>query len=798
MTARMIRFRGPIAALPPDDVATLLERRTASDDSIHRRTREIVARVRTGGDTMLRALALEFDGVVLGSLEVPARALHDALDSADAPFRRALERAARNITAAHCAFAPAQVEVETEPGIVVGRRPDPLTRAGVYAPGGSAAYASSVLMGAIPARVSGVGEIILCSPPSADGLPSAAIRAAAAVAGVDRVFALGGAGAIAAMAFGTESVPRVDRIVGPGNAYVAEAKQQLCGMVGIDAPAGPSELLVIADESASPQLIAREMIAQAEHDERACVVAVLVNQPVEPVLSALAAAAATTPRRDIVARALATHGALLDARDLDEALDFGARYAPEHLLLAVADPEALLPMVRNAGTVFLGAAASVAFGDYATGANHVLPTGGRARSYSGLTTSDFLRWTTYQRVTPAAARALACDVEVLAQAEGLPAHAAAARAWSAGGCADIPSRAARHIGRGQYSVIPRYTPDRSPCHVDLSDNTNLWGVPPAAARALRDSTSAACSRYPTSYADELKQAIADYIGVPPECIVTGCGSDDVLDSAFRALVEPGQRIALPDPTFAMVPLFAAVNGIHARPVPLTPDGDVDAGGLLATGADITYLCSPNNPTGRSLSPAAVHHIVEHARGAVILDEAYAEFADHSFVPLACAHEHVLVTRTLSKAFGMAGLRVGYGVGAPALVELVEKARGPYKVSAPAERAAVAALRHDRPWVHEHVQLVRQHRIRLADALNELPGIEAVPSDANFVLARLRPTATTTGLSAVMLTHRLRTRGVAVRPFSALTGLGDAIRITIGPSEMMDHCLSALRAEVACA
>ncbi|HYX90763.1 MAG TPA: histidinol dehydrogenase, partial [Myxococcaceae bacterium] len=300
--------------------------------------------------------------------------------------------------------------------------------AGVYAPGGRAAYPSSVLMGALPARVAGVGEVVLCTPPGRDGAPSDLVLAAAAIARVDRVFAIGGAGAVAALAYGTESVPRVDRIVGPGNAYVAEAKRQVQGRVTIDAPAGPSELLVVADRTASPEAIARELLAQAEHDEDACVVGLVDSEALaKSVIAELETALANAPRREIASKALAERGAVLRYSSADEAWAFAAEFAPEHLLIATADPEADLPRARVAGTIFLGTTSSVAFGDYLTGANHVLPTAGTARSYSGLSLLDFYRWTSWQQVSPDAAARLAPDTAALASAEGLFAHAEAAR-----------------------------------------------------------------------------------------------------------------------------------------------------------------------------------------------------------------------------------------------------------------------------------------------------------------------------------------------------------------------------------
>nr|MBA2684961.1 histidinol dehydrogenase [Gemmatimonadaceae bacterium] len=426
--SELFRWQGSLAALSSAERAQLLDRATSSDGAVRERTTAIVARVRADGDSALIALASELDGVSLQSLAVPKTARVNALATLDPPVRAALERAAQNIEAVHRAILPRTTELEVEPGVVVGRRPDPLDSVGVYAPGGRAAYPSSVLMGVVPARVAGVKRIALCSPPGADGLPSQVVLAAGELAGVSEVYAIGGAGAIAAMAYGTSSVAPVRRIVGPGNAYVAEAKLQVSGVTGIDSPAGPSELLVIADHSASATSVARELLAQAEHDPRAAVVVVALSAEVaQAVRAEIAALLPSEPRRAIIAEALATRGAILWSESLDDAIAFSNDYAPEHLLLALRDPDAALERVRNAGTVFLGATTSVAFGDYMTGANHVLPTGGLARSYSGLSTLDFVRWTTYQRVAPAAAGDLAASVATLAEREGLPAHAAAAR-----------------------------------------------------------------------------------------------------------------------------------------------------------------------------------------------------------------------------------------------------------------------------------------------------------------------------------------------------------------------------------
>jgi histidinol dehydrogenase len=449
----MFRFTGRIVDLDDAERHALFDRGTSADDTVRAATDTIIRRVRADGDAALVALARELDGVAIDVFEVSMDECRAALDSLDPALRSALERSAANIARAHAAWLPRASEVETEPGVVVGRRPDPLTRVGVYTPGGRASYPSSLLMAAVPARVAGVGEIIVCTPPGPDGRPAPVVLAAAAIAGVDRMFALGGAGAIAAMAYGTRNVPRVDRIVGPGNAYVAEAKLQVSGVVGIDSPAGPSELLVIADDSADPDVVAREMLAQAEHDPRAAVVAIGIGVAVAGgIEAAVARALPSTERFEIASQALADRGGVVVAGSHGEAVAFAAEYAPEHLLLALSEPALgdTLASVRNAGTVFVGQESSVAFGDYMTGANHVLPTGGLARSYSGLSTLDFFRWTTYQRVTRAAAEAMANDVARLAEAEGLPAHAAAVRVWEAAN--GTHQQGAANAGRGRANT----------------------------------------------------------------------------------------------------------------------------------------------------------------------------------------------------------------------------------------------------------------------------------------------------------------------------------------------------------
>ena len=319
------------------------------------------------------------------------------------------------------------------------------------------------------------------------------------------------------------------------------------------------------------------------------------------------------------------------------------------------------------------------------------------------------------------------------------------------------------------------------CAVDLSDNTNLWGAPPGTARILTEATQLA-SRYPTSGAAELARVIAHYAGVTPEMVVVGCGSDDVIDSAFRAFGVPGARVAYIEPTFSMVPVFACTNGLV--PVGVTGGDDLDRvlRSLRDARADIVYLCSPNNPTGSALSREFIERVLHELDALVILDEAYGEFTDAPGLELARASDRLLVTRTFSKAFGLAGMRVGYGIACAPVAGAVARARGPYKVGGVAEEVALGAMRDDLQWMRHHALLAVAERRWLERQLAGR-GLAAMTSEANFLLV---PSTRAPELAAA-----LRTRGIGVRAFSALPGIGDALRITAGPRPMMEALTVAL-------
>jgi histidinol-phosphate aminotransferase len=352
------------------------------------------------------------------------------------------------------------------------------------------------------------------------------------------------------------------------------------------------------------------------------------------------------------------------------------------------------------------------------------------------------------------------------------------------------------VGRRLLEDVSLYSPNREPCAIDLSDNTNLWGASPAVMRAMSQSATTAPSRYPPVYADELKRAMGAYLGVDAARIATGCGSDDVLDATLRAFGEPGDIVAYAEPTFPMIPTFATINGLRPAAVRLRRGIVLDADTLIARRAAITYLCSPNNPTGAAFSADEMERVILGAAGIVIVDEAYAEFSGWSAVDLLRRTERLIVVRTMSKAFGLAGLRVGYAAATPWMAREIEKARGPYKVSAIANAAALAALGEGLDWMRDTVRLAAESRERLAERLRAM-GLEPMPSDANFVLVPVPVNAEQVGRS-------MRRRGVAIRPFSLnrtfvrLNGnpAEEAIRITVGPWPMMEACLDALSASLA--
>ena len=389
--------------------------------------RAIIADVEKNGDAALLAYGEKFDGAKLDSLAVSDAEIDEAMAAIPENLRKAMETAAKNIETFHSAQKRDGFCLKNPDGTYMGQKVTPIEKVGLYIPGGTASYPSTVFMNAIPAKIAGCSEIVMVSPPNKEGRIAAPILAAAKMAGVTKVFKVGGAQAIAALAYGTQSVPKVDKIVGPGNAYVAEAKRQVFGRVNIDMIAGPSEILVVADGTCNPAYVAADLLSQAEHDALACAVLVTdsmelaekVSLEVERQLSLL-------PREAIARKAIEGNSQIIVTDDLLSAVEAANELAPEHLELCVDDPENYLPYVRNAGSVFMGKFCPESLGDYIAGPNHTLPTSGTARFSSPLSVDDFIKKTQYTYYTREALAKVADDIAVFARAEGLEAHARAA------------------------------------------------------------------------------------------------------------------------------------------------------------------------------------------------------------------------------------------------------------------------------------------------------------------------------------------------------------------------------------
>ena len=388
---------------------------------------DIIANIRARGDAALYEYCEKFDKAKLSTLLVSAEEIAEARAAVEPKFIEILEEAAENIRAFHSQQVRQSFILNNQRGVVMGQKVTPVDRAGLYVPGGTAAYPSTVLMDAIPAKIAGVPEVVMVTPPGADGKVNPAILAAASVAGVDKIFKLGGAQAVAALAYGTESVPKVDKIVGPGNAFVAEAKKQVFGVVSIDMIAGPSEILIVADDKSDPRCVAADLLSQAEHDRLAS--AVLVTDSADLALAVQAELEVQIPlleRADIARESIDRNGKIIVADTLMAVIDIANELAPEHLELCVDNPFDYLDAIRHAGSIFMGRHTPEALGDYLAGPNHTLPTGGTAKFSSPLSVDDFVKKTQYSYFTRDALAKVAEDVAFFARKEGLTAHAKSA------------------------------------------------------------------------------------------------------------------------------------------------------------------------------------------------------------------------------------------------------------------------------------------------------------------------------------------------------------------------------------
>ncbi|MBS0327537.1 MAG: histidinol dehydrogenase [Proteobacteria bacterium] len=772
----------------------------AQDPEVDRVVAAIIADVRRRGDAALVEYTARFDRHTVASaagLAIGADAMHAAHDALPAPMREALAAAAHRIREFHEHQRGGEFVLGDAEGSTLGQRVTPIDRTGIYVPGGKAAYPSSVLMNAIPAQVAGVREIVMAVP-APGGERNPLVLAAAHLAGVTQAFAIGGAQAIAALAYGTETIRPVDKICGPGNAYVAAAKRRVFGTVGIDMVAGASEVLVLADATANPDWVALDLFAQAEHDELAQALLVTPDAGlIERVAASAARLVAEMPRAAIIAASVAHRGALIRVRDLDEACAIANRIAPEHLELAVADPDALLPKIRHAGAIFLGHHACEAFGDYCAGPDHVLPTGRTARFSSPLGVHDFQKRSSILRINSATAGVLAGIASTLARGEGLVAHARSAEARAAKPVAtplgddavarDAAAVAARTV-RQDVLAMSAYAVPKAGSMIKLDANESPFALPDALRPALAAALAAIpLNRYPDGGADAVQGALRTTLGLADATgLVLGNGSDELIQLITTMVARPGAVVLAPEPTFVMYAIYAKHAGVRYVGVPLDADLELDVGAMLAAIARehpaLVWLASPNNPTGTLFPRDSIERILRAAPGLVVVDEAYCAYARESILGRAQRFSNLLVLRTLSKT-GMAGLRLGYAVGDRAWTRPLDALRSPYNLNALTQAAATVLLADPAPFAQQ-AAAVRAERARLAAALAALPGVRVFPSEANFVLVRVADAGATS--------TALREAGILVKNVhGAHPLLANCLRITVGTAAENDALIAAL-------
>ena len=788
------------------------------DQGIEQAVSAILADVQARGDEALMDYTRRFDRLDVheaAGLRLSQSELQAALDGLPAAERQALERAAERIRRYHEHQRTSSWMYTEADGTRLGQRVLPLDRVGLYVPGGKAAYPSSVLMNAIPAQVAGVKELVMVVP-TPDGVRNPAVLAAACLAGIQEVYTIGGAQAVAALAYGTRSIRPVDKIVGPGNAYVAEAKRRVFGTVGIDMIAGPSEILVVSDGSVPADWVAVDLFSQAEHDEMAQAILISPDAAfLDAVAEAIARLLPGQPRRAVIGKSLADRGALIHVRSMQEAAELVNRVAPEHLELAVRDVDGLLADIRHAGAIFMGRWGCEALGDYCAGPSHVLPTMRTPRFSSPLGVYDFQKRSSLIEPSATGADYLAKVAATLARAEGLEAHAQSAE-YRLGGDAHqaaagtvsparIAARVERHVRPDVQRMAAYHVADATDA-IKLDAMENPWRLPGALQAELAQRLAAlAINRYPSGNTyTALKQAIARHDGLDGiDGLVLGNGSDELISLLCQLVAQPGATIMAPAPSFVMYEMGARLAGVGFVPVPLRPDFSLDREAMLQAiethRPALVFLAYPNNPTGNLFDADDVRAILQATDGLVVLDEAYAPFAGGaSWLSQLPAWPNLAVMRTCSK-WGLAGARIGYLASAPAWAAQLDKIRPPYNISVLDAETACFAFQHHADFDQQTRALCteRQTLVQRLQALLGPQGLSHVyPTAANFVLVRLAGgQGDASGPSrATRVAAAMRADGVLIKDASRMhPALAECLRLTVGAPEENEAMLQALAA-----
>ena len=764
-------------------------RATDDDTVIEQRVRAILERIRQGGDEALRAITTEIDGRCPESLQVSEAEFAEAEAMVSDELKSAIRQAASNISAFHKAQQTPAVNVYTMPGVHCRRRVLPIRRVGLYIPGGSAPLFSTILMLALPAQIAGCEEIVLCTPcDRTTGKVNPVVLYTAQLCGVRTIYKLGGAQAIAAMAYGTESIERVFKIFGPGNRYVTKAKQMVSAQgTAIDMPAGPSEVMIMADDSARPDFVAADFLSQAEHGPDSQSLLVCRSQEfAEQVNAEIARQLALLPRADIATRSLA-NSRIVVFDDIDTMIAFANAYASEHLIIAMDDAWAVADRITAAGSIFVGHYSPESAGDYASGTNHTLPTMGLASAYSGIGLDSFMHAITYQELSQEGLNSLSNSIIRMTEAEGLDAHANAVkvRVASEGSENTESSNFQFSIFNSQLNNVRPNIAALKPYSTARDEYKGSIGIYLDANENPFDN---GYNRYPsTALKEQVRSAIAQKKGVNPARLFLGNGSDEAIDLLFRIFCRPGiDNIVSIAPTYGMYSVCAAINEIECREVMLGEDFGLPVEALLSATdmqSKLLFVCSPNNPTANAFPREQLVSLLSRFPGIVVVDEAYIDFSSvPSMVELIDQYPNLIVLQTLSKAYGLAGLRMGLAFAEERIIRLFEQVKYPYNIGTDTLALALRLLETD---ITPQVQTLIAERERVAAALTELPYIEKVyPSDANFLLVKTaRPRE---------LYDYLIARELIVRDRSRTPGCEGTLRITIGTPEENDRLIRELR------
>lgn len=756
----------------PEELKKLLKRPELEKANLDAVIEGIFREVALKGDLALQSFSLKFDKVELESFEVTKKEIDQSKNAVDEELKLAIQTAASNIELFHSSQKTAEQEVETTPGVFCWRKSVGIQTVGMYIPGGTAPLFSTVLMLGIPARLAGCTKRILCTPPDKNGAIDPAILYAAKVAGITQVFKIGGAQAIAAMALGTESIPKVDKLFGPGNQYVTAAKlfAQQSG-IPVDMPAGPSEVLVAADETISPAIIASDLLAQAEHGIDSQVVFLTDSENVvESVNSELVKQLSNLPRAAIASKALENSVAIVEIPE--KWAEIINEYAPEHLIIMGKYEEQIVKDVVNAGSIFIGENTAESFGDYASGTNHTLPTNGFARAYSGVSLDSFVKNITYQRVSKSGLRNLGPTVIRMAEAEKLQGHANAihVRLSLLGAIDENESE--------KLNTIERWIrPDLRTIQSYTSARDEFEGIGEVFLDANENGFLTEYNRYPDPFQRELKREIAIVKELPVQNLFLGNGSDEVLDLILRLTTTPYRdSIAYLNPSYGMYSVLAKINGLETKAICLDQAFKIDTAQVLEQSKDskVLIICNPNNPTGNVIRKEELLEIARKFKGVLVVDEAYVDFCpEFSMAAEVENFPNLIVVQTLSKAYGMAGLRIGMAIASGEWIQALNRIKPPYNLSSLVQEKAISVLRST-DWKQLKTSMIIERK-KMETALKSLPLVQEIfPSEANFMLFRVE--------NADKVYRELIKKGIVVRNRSTHYNCENTLRVSIGNTE----------------